>query len=102
MKKFLLGCLLLITACQSTTPTPGTESTSTASLPPSPEPVAATITFTPAPTLTSTPIPLYFIEDFNSSDTSLWASFQTGGETAPTLGIENGLLRLDLSSPNSW
>lgn len=102
MKKFLLGYFLLLIACQSTTPTPLRESTPTASLQPELEPATATITFTPAPTLSPTPIPLYFTEDFNSSDTSVWNSFQTGGEALPTLGIENGLLRFDLSSPNSW
>jgi hypothetical protein len=102
MKKFILGCFLLLTACQGTSPTSVKESTSTATLPLTPEPVTATVTFTPAPTFTSTPVPLYFTEDFNSPDTSPWASFQTGGETASVLGIENGLFRFDLSSPNSW
>jgi hypothetical protein len=102
MKKIFLGCFLLITACQSTSPTPVQESIPTASLPPSPEPATATVTFTPAPTFTSTPVPLYFIEDFNSPDTSPWASFQTGGASIPSLGIENGLLRFDLSSADSW
>ncbi len=102
MKKLLLGCFLLITACQGATPTPVQESTPTASLPPSLEPATATVTFTPAPTFTSTPVPLYFTEDFNSPDTSSWASFQTGGENPPALRIENGLLRFDLSSPDSW
>lgn len=102
MKKFLLGCFLLLSACQGTSPTPIKESTSTAALPPSPEPATATVTFTPAPTFTSTPVPLYFTEDFNSPDTSAWASFQTGGENPPALRIENGLLRFDLASSDSW
>lgn len=102
MKKFLLGCFLLITACQSATPAPVQELTATASLPPSPEPATATITFTPAPTFSPTPIPLYFTEEFDFSDTVAWASFQTGGATAPSLRIENGLLRFDLSAAESW
>lgn len=102
MKKFLLGCFLLITACQGTRSTPIKESTTTIALPASPEPATATVTFTPAPTFTSTPVPFYFTEDFNSPDTSPWASFQTGGENPPALRIENGLLRFDLSSRDSW
>jgi hypothetical protein len=102
MKRFLLGCFLLITACQGTTPIPVKESTSTATLQPQPEPATATITFTPAPTLSPTPVPLYFTDDFNTPDTTSWATFQTGGAAAPSLRIENGLLRFDLSAPDSW
>jgi hypothetical protein len=102
MKKILLGCFLLLTACQGATSTPVKESIPTASLPPQPEPATATVTFTAAPTLSPTPIPLYFTEDFNATDTSPWASLQTGGETASILRIENGLLRFDLSSADSW
>src|SRR5687768_9009331 len=85
MKKFLLGCFLLITACQGTTPVPVKESTSTVTPPPSPEPATATITFTPAPTLSPTPVPLYFTDDFNTPDTVSWATFQTGGATPSSL-----------------
>ncbi len=102
MKKFLIGFFLLITACQSVTPTPQAESKPTSALPTQPEPATATVTFTPAPPLTATPIPLYFTDDFDAIDTTAWTSFQTGGETLPTLRIENGLLRFDLASPNSW
>ena len=103
MKKYiLLGCLILITACQNATPTPQAESTPTITLPTQSQPATATVTFTPAPILTATPVPLYFTDEFNTADTSAWTSFQTGGETLPTLAIENGLLRFDLSAPNSW
>lgn len=103
MKKLLLlGCLLLSAACQKATQTPTAESAPTATPLPTLVPATPTQTFTPAPTLTPTPVPLYFTEDFNSPDTAVWNSFQTGGETAPTLTVENGLLRLDLASPNAW
>jgi hypothetical protein len=103
MKKYiLLGSLILITACQNIPQTPQAESTPTVALPTQPEPATATVTFTSAPTLTATPVPLYFTDDFNAADTTAWTSFQTGGETLPTLRIENGLLRFDLSSPDSW
>ena len=102
MKKFLIGFFLLITACQSATSIPQAESTLTIAPPTQPEPATATATLPPAPTLTATLIPLYFTDDFDATDTTAWTSFQTGGETLPTLRIENGLLRFDLSSPNSW
>jgi len=104
MKKLLFGCLLLITACQPATPTPAPReaSTPTVTIQTPPQPATATITFTPAPTVTPTPVPLYFTDDFITTDTGAWTFFQTGGETAPTLAIENGLLRVDLSSPNTW
>jgi hypothetical protein len=102
MKRFLLGCFLLITACQSTTPFPVKETTSTATPQPQPEPATATITFTAAPTFSPTPVPLYFTDDFDTPDTSSWGTFQTGGASASTLRIENGLLRFDLSAPDSW
>lgn len=102
MKKIFLGCFLFITACQGATPVAVKESTSTATAQPTPEPATATITFTPAPTFSPTPVPLYFTDEFNTSDTASWATFQTGGATIPTLRIENGLLRFDLSSPDSW
>ena len=108
MKKYLIGFLLFITAClspledQTATQTPLAESTPTETLLPSPIPATATQTLTPAPTLTPTPIPLYFTEEFNSPDTTPWTSFQTGGESTPTLAIENGLLRFDLTSSHTW
>ena len=103
MKKYLLfGYLILISACQTATQTPVIESTPITPPQSTTQPAATTLTFTPPPTLTATPVPLYFIDEFNSTDAGAWISFQTGGENTPTLAIENGLLRLDLSSPNSW
>jgi hypothetical protein len=51
--------------------------------------------------LTPTPLPLFFTEEFNT-DLGAWASFQTGGAEAPTVKLENDLLRIDLSSPDTW
>jgi len=105
VKQFLLfGILALATACQSISQTPLTEAGPTVALQARPAPVTGTAPFTavPVPTLTSTPMPRYFTEDFNSLDTAAWTSYQTGGEGPPSLRIENGLLRLDLPSPNTW
>lgn len=104
MKKLLIGCLILITACQSANQTPITESGSTATLQPPTEPATATLTFTPAPTLTPvppTPVPMFFTDEFNS-DMSAWVSFQTGGEAAPTINLANDTLQVDISSSHTW
>lgn len=102
MKKlFLIGCLILTTACQTATSTLVAESTPATTLQTPPAPATATVTFTPATTLTPTPVPLYFTEEFNT-DMSAWSSFQTGGETSPSVSIGNDQLRLSISSPNTW
>jgi len=106
MKKLflLIGCLALISACQSASATPQTQSTPMAATLTPPPPATATMTFTPAPTATSlppTPVPLFFTEEFNA-DLGAWASFQTGGAQAPNVGIENNLLRIDFPAPNTW
>ncbi|MBC7877660.1 MAG: hypothetical protein H7Y59_10875 [Anaerolineales bacterium] len=102
MKKLLIGWLILITACQSASSTPIPESP-TATIQPPPETATATTTrsATPSPTLTLTPVPKYFTEEFNS-DMSAWVSFQTAGETTPTATIENDMLRVDISSRDTW
>ncbi len=103
MKKyFLFGCLLLITACQTTAPTLTVESTPTTAPQTTLEPATVTEASSPTPTFTATPIPLHFTDEFNAPETAAWTSFQTGGETTPTLAIENGLLRFDIASANTW
>ena len=102
MKKlFLLGCLILITACQQATSTPTPLSILPTATQTPPPPATATATFTPPPTLTATPVPLYFTEEYNT-DMSAWTSFQTGGEISPSLEITGDRLRLDLASPGTW
>ena len=104
MKKFLLiGCLILITACQPATaaqdPTPSFFPTST--LPPSPIPA----TFTPEPTSTPTPSPTPFPRLFtNEFDSSLegWVILQAGNEVIPDIKNENGTLVLQMDSVHTW
>jgi hypothetical protein len=101
MKKLLLllGCFVVITACQNST-TQSAPMTVTPTLSPT---VTLTMSpsFTPTPTLTPTPVPLFFTDDF-TSDLGAWISFQTGGAESPKVGLENGFLRVDFSSPNIW
>jgi hypothetical protein len=103
MKKLLLGCLILITACQNGTPVALPESTPTVTIQAPPEPATATATLLPTATasLTATPVPLYFIDEF-SADLNSWTFLQTGGEASPTATIENDTLRLDIVSPHTW
>jgi hypothetical protein len=49
----------------------------------------------------STPIPRNFTDDFNLPS-SYWEFFQTGGTSAPTAAFENGMLRIDIPSTDTW
>jgi len=98
---YLFGFLILSVACNGITSTPPpTIQTST-----EPAKVAATTTFTPfatpSTTSTPTPVPLYFTEEFNS-DLGAWTFHQTGGELSPSTTLENDMLRVDISSPDTW
>jgi hypothetical protein len=92
MKKlFFLGCLILTIACQGAATTT-----------PSREPISSSQPPTTVPaTEISTPGPKYFTEEFNTS-LNAWSFFQTGGEANPSASLENGKLRLDISSPQTW
>jgi hypothetical protein len=102
MKKFLLiGCLILLTACQPATPT------SVAPLFPTgtPFPTPIPITDTPAPTptleLTPTPFAQFFTNEFDSSLTG-WVILQAGNDSVPDITNENSRLILQMDSPYTW
>ena len=102
MKKLLIGCLILITACQpATTPTPVAPLFPTATLTPTPIPV----TDTPAPTATleptPTPFPRLFTDEFDSSLAG-WVILQAGSEATPNIKNENSTLILQMDSPFTW
>jgi len=105
MKKLLLiGCLVFLTACQTTTPTPEASLFPTATLPPSsPTPIPASQT--PEPTLTPeptfTPLPRLFTNQFDSSLAG-WVILQAGNEAVPNVSSENSTLRLQMDSPYTW
>jgi hypothetical protein len=101
MKKLLLGCLILITACQPATPTPVAPLFSTATLPPTPVP--ATVTPQPTPTLefTATPFPRLFTDEFDASLAG-WVILQAGNEATPNIKNENSNLILQMDSPYTW
>ena len=103
MKKFLLiGCLLLVTACQPTsTPTPVAQLFPTATLSPTRIPV----THTPAPTVTLEPsptaLPRLFTNEFDSSLAG-WAILQAGSDATPNVSTENSTLMLQMDAPFTW
>jgi hypothetical protein len=97
----LFGLLTFTMACQTVAPTSAPESTR---LVPTRTPAApATVppTLTPTLALSPTPIPLFFVEEFDS-DLSPWASFQTGGESAPETRLGDGTLVVRITSPHTW
>ncbi len=107
MKKLLLGCLLLITACQTSTPNP-TPTPETSLFPPStplptlladtptPEPTASQ-TFEPSPTA----LPRFFTNEFDSSLAG-WVILQAGNESVPAVNLANGSLLLQMDSSFTW
>lgn len=103
MKKiFLIGYLLLITACQpQATPTPDAPLFPTNT--PLPTPVPATDT--PAPTFTPepspTPFPRFFTTEFDGSLAG-WVILQAGSESVPNVTAENSRLLMQMDTPYTW
>jgi len=101
MKKLLFGCLILITACQSATPTPApllfpietplptlVPATSTPELPP---------TLEPSPP----PFPKFFTNEFDLSLAG-WVILQAGNDAVPNINTGNSNLILQMDSPHTW
>lgn len=108
MKKLLfLGCFLLISACNLGVPSPTPESASQATPPPAPTAAPATQTVAPTAASTATltpspePPPLYYTEEFDSAS-PYWQFFQTGGTSPLTSLFENGSLRVDIPTKDTW
>jgi hypothetical protein len=102
MKKILLiGCLILITACQTTTPTPASLPSPTATVPPTPIPFTPTPEPTATLALSPTPFPRFFTDEFDSSLAG-WVILQAGNESVPNTKTENSNLILQMDSPFSW
>ena len=105
MKKLLLiGCLVFISSCQTSTPTPEPSLFPTATFPPSsPTPIPASPTpeptFTPEPT--PTPLPRLFTNGFDSSLAG-WVILQAGNDAVPNVSTEDNALRLQMDSPYTW
>jgi len=92
---------MLVSACQAATPTLVQDPLPTATVQTPTQPATATLAFTSTPAFTATPVPLFFTDEFNTN-MDAWLSFQTGGETAPEIGLVSDFLRLDISSPHTW
>ncbi len=100
-KQFLLiGFLAFTAACNLASPTPQAESAPTVTLPPTLIVATTAPTFTPAPTNTPVP-PQYFTDEFDTAST-LWEFLQTGGNGSPQTAFENGALRIDIPTADTW
>ena len=106
MKKFILiGYIILITACQSTsegqTETPVSAPSPTATVPPTPIPFTPTPEPTATLALSPTPVPRFFTDEFDSSLAG-WVILQAGSESVPNTKTENSNFILQMDSPFSW
>jgi hypothetical protein len=104
MKKlFLIGCLILLTACQPAA-NPSTPTTIPSSLPTATQtliPVTDTPQPTPTPEFTPTPLPRFFTDEFDVPLTG-WSLLQAGSEATPTVRNENSHLILQMDAPYNW
>lgn len=103
MKKLLLGCLILITACQpaASSPTPVASLFPTATFPATSIPVTETLAVTATLEPTFTPLPRFFTNEFDSSLAG-WVILQAGNEAAPGIKTENSKLIFQMDSPFTW
>jgi hypothetical protein len=103
MKKLLIGCLILITACQpaADAPTPVVPLFPTATLLPTSIPATITPQPTPILELTATPLPRLFSHEFDSSLAG-WVILQAGSDAVPNIKTENSNLILQMGSPFTW
>jgi len=101
-KSFLLGCLILLVACQpAATPTASASFFPTATA--LPTPVAVTETLAPTPTLepTPTPFPQFFTDEFDALQAG-WVILQAGNDSIPNITNESSRLTLEMDSPYTW
>jgi hypothetical protein len=101
MKRLLIGCLILITACQPSTPTPVAPLFPTATLPPTLLHATVTPQSTSTPELTATPLPRLFTNEFDSSLAG-WVILQAGSDAVPNIKTENSNLILQIDSHYTW
>jgi hypothetical protein len=103
MKKLLIGCLILITACQPATeaPTPVAPLFPTATLPPTLLPATVTPQLSPTLELTPTLLPRLFTNEFDSSLAG-WVILQAGNDAVPNIKTEHSNLILQMDSPYTW
>jgi hypothetical protein len=104
MKKFILGCLLLITACQpaaTATQAPSESLFPTATVLPTPIPFTETPAPTPTLEASPTPFPQFFTNEFDSALAG-WAILQAGNDAVPNVKVENSRLSLEIDSNFTW
>jgi hypothetical protein len=106
MQKILLGCFILLTACQPATLHPTASLFPTSTRLASPTPTFVPATSTPEPTSTPAPSPTPFPRLFtNEFDSSLegWVILQAGNEDGvPNIRNENSSLTLQMDALHTW
>ena len=103
MEKILIGCLILITACQpaADAATPMAPLFPTATFAPTLIPATITAQPSPIPELTPTPLPRLFTNEFDSSLAG-WVILQAGSDAVPNIKAENSTLLLQIGSLYTW
>lgn len=97
----LIGCLILVSACQPATPTPQASLFPTETPLPTPIPVTDTPAPSPTPEPTSTPFPQFFTTEFDDSLAG-WVILQAGNEATPNIALESSRLIIQMDAPYTW
>jgi hypothetical protein len=106
MKKILLGCLVLLTACGPSLTTTSTATpvdslfaveTSLPTLPPATPTLGSTPTVEPSPTS----LPRFFTNEFDGSLAG-WVILQAGNDSVPAVNVANSTLLLQMDTPFTW
>ncbi len=102
MKKIILiGCLILISACQLATPTPAPSFFPTSTPPPTPIPATSVPEPSSTPEPSPTPFPRLFTEEFDGSLAG-WVILQAGNDGVPNIKTEDSRLSLQMDFPFTW
>jgi hypothetical protein len=101
-KNFIGLFLLLTSACNMPASTPEVDTAPTQTPLPAPTTVSETQGLVPTETAVPTPEPppLYFTEEFDTSN-DYWEFTQVAGDSAPSIAFD-GALRIGLPSPDIW
>jgi hypothetical protein len=101
VKKFLIGCLVFVAACQPADSAPATGTAPGKAAQPPPAPATATPGSTSTPTPLPTALPRFFSEEFEGSLPG-WSVLQSNTEAPPQTYLQDGSLILELSESFSW
>lgn len=101
VKKLLIGCFILITACQPADSTPAAAPTPSTATHTPPPPVSPTPKPTLTPTSAPTPLPRFFTEEFSGALPD-WSLLQSNSDSPVQTRLQDGALIVDLRSSYTW